>query len=527
MRDIETNKIIMDAQTNNQGLFNLARIADISQYLFDHHQFAYFLLDQDWRVQETSNNIQDFGFSALPIGSDATDEIDFLVGMDVTENHELPMISSPAGDPIRVMFIPSDAMIIVVILDAEQEFIRQKQLQQKANENQLLLETQDKLLAKIEGTKKILESQNLQLQEASRLQSSFLSGVSHEFRTPLASIIGYTNLLLADQKNQPSSDNQEYLSAVKRSSKHLLSLIENLLDHGKFDSNEITLNPKPNDLVEVFHDVELLVRPLATTKQIDFEMKHSLNAEFFAVLDDSRLRQCLINIIGNAIKFTDVGGVYVEVIWEDDELQITVKDTGIGISKNNLAKIKQPFWQAPDTGKSGTGLGLTITERIIELMGGVLTIDSVEAKGTTVNFSVLAPQVEMATQQELTALQTLSKPLNLLLVEDDSDIAFLVSAMLEEKGVLVTHLHNGALAVERLQTQKFDLVLMDLHMPILDGYGAIEQIRASGNQIPILIMTASAIEADRGRAEELGCDGYLVKPVDIADLIALAEQLVS
>jgi signal transduction histidine kinase/CheY-like chemotaxis protein len=502
---------------------NQDRVAEISQSLFDRRQFAYFLLDTQWCVLEASNNLQDFGFSNLEVGVDATDEIDFLVGIDISDNHELSMISSPAGDPIRVTFIPSVSTITVVIMDARQEFLRQKQVQQKANENELLLGTQEKLLSEIEEAKIKLELQNVELQEAARLQSSFLSGVSHEFRTPLTSIMGYTNLLLKDSDETSAN----YLSAMKRSSKYLLSLIENLLDHGKFDSNEIMLNPKSTELAEVFSDVELLVRPLAETKSVNFTITTDWQAACFVVLDDSRLRQCLINIIGNAIKFTDQGSVTVVASLKDDDLHVSVEDTGIGVSEEHLKKIKQPFWQAPDTGKSGTGLGLTITERIIEMMGGALDIDSSEGVGTTVSFNVMAPSIEPTFHQEAQVLTQFNRSLSVLMAEDDEDIAFLVTLLLEEQGVKVVHVANGALAVDRLQHEDFDLVLMDLHMPVLNGYDAVSQIRGAGNTTPIVIMTASAIEADKGRAQELGCDGYLVKPVDIADLLNIAQQLVT
>jgi len=522
---IKANKLTINTKAQNPGLLNQARIEEIFQCLFDSRYFAYFLVDRNWRIQDTSNNLHELGLQSLAVGVDATEEFDFLAGLDIKENYELAMITSPSGDPIRVIFIPKDSMIFVFIMDAKQEFIRQKSLQQKVNENQLLFETQAKLFAELETAKQLLESQNTQLQEAARLQSRLLSGVSHEFRTPLTSIIGYTNLLLSEDWSKINNDAENYLIGIKRSSKHLLSLIENLIDHGRFDSGGIVLNPKAVELAEIFDDVALLAKPLAITKNITFEVQLDLNETQSVIVDDSRLRQCLINIISNAIKFTDFGGVKITAGWRNDILRIGVADTGIGISEEHLKEIKKPFWQAPGTGKNGTGLGLTITERIIELMGGSLLIDSIEGKGTTVIFDVFAPPMVEFEGLEQQSFNDFDTPLNLLLVEDDSDIAFLVTAMLEDDGVDVTHLSNGALAVECLQHQEFDMVLMDLHMPILDGYGAIEKIRNSGDQTPIVIMTASAIESDRDRAEALGCDGYLVKPIDISDLYSLAQQL--
>lgn len=505
------------------------RIAEITQKLYERRQFAYIRVDINWCVLEVSSNLNEFGFASMEIGVDATEEIDFLVGIKIDANLDLPMISSPTEKPIRATLIPSNKSLTIVIMDALDEFHQQKQLQQKANENQLLLDTQVKLLLEIKTAKQQLEYKNEQLQEAARLQASFLSGVSHEFRTPLTSIIGYTNLLLDEANSGVEESNKKinYLAAVKRSSKHLLSLIENLLDHGKFQSKDLNLYPKATNLVELFNDVFVLVKPLAATKQLKFELNLSIPETSEVVIDDSRLRQCLINIIGNAIKFTESGEVIVSAKYLDERLAVEVKDTGIGIKGEYLNKIKQPYWQAPDTGVSGTGLGLTITERIIEMMGGSLQIESTLGDGSLVKFDIIAPINELEIISGDVVESYPKKNMSILLAEDDEDIATLVKLMLETRGMQVCLVQNGALAVDKLNDQAFDLVLMDLHMPVLDGYSAVKCIRESGNQVPIVIMTASSMEADRSKAEELGCDAYLIKPVDMSDLISIANQLVN
>lgn len=499
----------------------------VSQKLFQQLDYAYVCTDHSLIVQSVSENIDQFGFSPIPQGSDITDHIDFMVGMDTRAEIRLPVMSSPSGKPISVNLLPDENNLTVVIGDASVAFAQRQMLQQAANENELLLDQQQKLMREIELAKQELEVKNQELNEASRLQTSFLSGVSHEFRTPLTSIIGYTNLLNRhfDAIQKEAKRPKDYLSAVRRSSKHLLSLVENLLDHGKLDSDEIVINPKPTQLNQVFDDVAVLLEPLCTTKNIKLSVEHNLLDLGQVFIDDSRLRQCLINLVGNAVKFTDVGGVQVSAHWLDDMLQVRVNDTGLGISEENLEKIKVPFWQAPDTGKAGTGLGLTITDRIIELMGGGLNIESQLHKGTTVSFDMAAPRID--TQQSISseAVAVQNKSLHILLAEDDSDIADLVILMLQEKGVEVTHVQNGALAIDLVSEGDFDLILMDIHMPVVDGYEAIESIRANGDKTPIIVMSASPVESDDGRAQELGCDGYLVKPVDVSDIIKIANQI--
>lgn len=505
----------------------------INQQLFEKMQLAYVSVDHSMIVRDVSSNLQDYGFDDISTGSDVTEHLDFMVGMDSHIELELPVVASPSGIPISVSLMPDDEQLTVIISNASTQADQRQLLQQSANENELLVHQQKRLMAKLEAASSELALKNKQLEEASRLQTSFLSGVSHEFRTPLTSIIGYTNLVRQDLQKvgeemvpriAKADDSVSYLRAVQRSSKHLLSLVENLLDHGKLDANEIVIRPKATDLNEVFEDVEVLLKPLCTTKNIVLSVDSNLPKELITIVDDSRLRQCLINLMGNAVKFTDQGSVNISVAWADDFLSIEITDTGLGISAKDLEKIRLPFWQGADTGKAGTGLGLTITERIVELMGGSLDIESELGQGTTIELKMPAPELDQA---NIELPEPKADGLKILLAEDDSDIADLVKMMLSERGVEVKHVENGALALDVLAAEQFDLVLMDIHMPIMTGYEAIEALRARNNKTPVVVMSASALENDRSRAEELGCNGYLVKPVEIDDLLSIAAAVIN
>lgn len=507
----------------------------INEQLFEKLELAYFCVDHSMTLKEVSDNLVDYGYIDLKMGSNIEDCVDFMVGMDTRTELDLPLVASPSGIPISVSLLPSENQLTVLIANASTQANQHQLLQQKANENELLVYQQKKLMAQLEQASLELEHKNKQLEEASRLQTSFLSGVSHEFRTPLTSIIGYTNLVKQDlqkvsQEIVPrisTSDNSpNYLRAVQRSSKHLLSLVENLLDHGKLDSNEIVIRPKTTNIAEVFEDVELLLQPLSNTKHVKLVTSIDLPDSALAVLDDSRLRQCLINLVGNAVKFTDIGSVTLTASMSGDSLRVKVEDTGLGISDEDLEKIRLPFWQGADTGKAGTGLGLTITERLIELMGGELFIQSKLGEGTTVEFELPAPLVYR--DEPANSLDGIpAEPLSILLAEDDSDIADLVCMMLIERGIEVQHVENGALAVEAVQDGNFDLILMDIHMPIMTGYGALAELRSRGDNTPVVVMSASAVDADKAKAIDLGCRGYLVKPVDVDDIIGMAGQVLS
>ena len=510
----------------------------LNDYVFNKLCLAYVYIDHDLIVHEMSNNWVDYGFESFSLGSDVSSAIDFFVGVDTQQKLVLPIVETPSGQAVTVTMIPMDGGMTITVLDASSQMRYRSRLQQAANENELLVNKQRELMTMLQHASSELEYKNKQLKDANRLQTSFLSGVSHEFRTPLASIIGYTDQLQKNLSDFLTSENSQsygsdisyfersenHARAANRSSQHLLSLVENLLDHGKIDSNEILMRPKAIDLKQVFHDVAMLMKPLCEAKVINLSIKVDEKRPEAVFIDDSRLRQCLINLIGNAVKFTDDGGVSVLGTWKGDRLFVTIDDTGLGISEDDLAKIKLPFWQAEGTGKAGTGLGLTITEKIIGLMGGKLTITSAIGEGTHVKFDLLAPKIDAVEQKE--PVTQFNKPLKILLAEDDLDIADLVVMMLIESGVDVTHVANGAAALELINQHSYDLILMDLNMPVMTGYQAIEQLRTQNIDIPVVVMSASTLDDESHPIKKLDFDAYLVKPVKVDDILKVAAQLV-
>jgi len=483
------------------------RIQDkINQQIFGKYKLAYICVDHSSRVQYLSENIDIYGYGNIPIGADVNDFVDFMIGLDTHTRLNLPIVTTRSGVPAIITLVPDDEQLAIFVSDATEQVQYRQKLQQIANEKELLVEQQAKLMEQLADASAELAKKNEQLEEASRLQ-------------------GYTNLVkqgIQEDNHVDFSTNNQYLHAVQRSSKHLLSLVENLLDHGKLDSGEIVVRPKICNLADIVNDVEILLKPLCESKRIELIVSTNLIGAETVSIDDSRLRQCLINLAGNAVKFTDHGHVKIAAEWAEDLLTITITDTGPGMSVQELEKIRLPFWQSEGTGKPGTGLGVTITDKIISLMGGDLSIKSTIGQGTTVEFDMAAPSTD---SEGASANLTNGQGLKLLLVEDDSDIADLVMMMLLEKGVDVTHAENGAVALDRIKADNFDVVLMDLNMPVMTGYQAIEKLRADGNQIPVIVMSASALEHDRQRVASLGCDGYLIKPIDVNDIISIATEV--
>lgn len=502
----------------------------------DQFSFVHINIDPKQKITGVFGDLAKYGFNANCVGENAASIFDFLNGLignqnsdlDVKEKLELPLLETPSGIHANILITPiAYGNVNLLISDASTEYNQLQLLQQKANEVELLTKQQSKLLTKLEQANRLVNQQNQELEEANRLQTDFLAGVSHEFRTPLFSILGYNDLL---QKTAPESAKQ-HTKSIQRAGKHLMSLVENLLDYGKIGSNKFVLNPSTLSINEVLNDIEILLTETASNKGIKLNFTSDIASNTLAFSDEMRLRQCLINIIGNAIKFTDSGSVSVDSKYQDEHLSVSVKDTGIGIAKDQLDKVYKSFWQAGNTGKVGAGLGLSITKDLIELLGGQIQISSELGKGTTVSLNLLLPEIE---SNEIDVAQTpvleelgRTKNFNILMAEDDNDIAELLKVLLQETGYCVEHVKNGEEVLTQLKEETYNLLLLDVHMPKLNGIETIRKLRAENNQIPIVIMTASTHEREREKAIEVGCNAYIVKPIEMAALEEVISEVTS
>lgn len=509
----------MSSNSSHNEAINRIRDLFIAKY-----RPAYICLDDDMRISSFSENITEYGYEGIQVGQDGIERFDFLVGLGGNEEVELPLLLSPSAHPIEVKILPDKSWVTIFIMDASQEYAQLKLLQQKANEVELLSKKQHSLMQELGQAKDELMIKNKSLEESSRLQSTFISGVSHEFRTPLSSIIGYANRV---KSSLLGAEQDEQLGVIQRSAKHLLSLVENLLDHGRAESNELVITPAQVMLAELIEDVYILMKHHAETKKIDLRFDNKIKPETSVLVDETRLRQCLINIIGNAIKFTDKGYVSILAEWKNEELKIVVSDTGPGIAEDDIEKIFVSFWQAKNANKPGAGLGLTITRRLIDLMGGEIMVESELGKGTQFSMNLPLPEVlQQADFNDVVSINSRITPSDyqILLVEDDVDISALVQMILGDYGFKVMLAENGQRAVDMAEHMSFDVILMDINMPIMDGYTATRKIREQGYDKSILAMTASNVEADKERAINSGCDGYIIKPVDENELLSILNE---
>jgi hypothetical protein len=359
-------------------------------------------------------------------------------------------------------------------------------------------------------------------------------------------IIGMTNLTLDTELNEEQKD---YLVMVQSSANSLLGLINQLLDFSRIESGAVDLERMPFSLRETFDAVTRAFSVQAAQKGLNFNSRIALEMPDILLGDQGRLRQVIINLIGNAIKFTATGTVRLEVaqVSRDDSsigLQFTVSDTGIGIPKHKLGVIFEAFAQADgSTARTygGTGLGLAISSRLVELAGGKLWVESELDRGSKFHFTTVFELPARASEMENTDLEDEAQSLaervareekargfHILVAEDNPINQKLAVRLLEKKGYRATVAENGLVALACLETQRFDMILMDVQMPEMGGLEATRSIREreriAGGHIPIVAMTANAMKGDRERCLESGMDDYVSKPVLPEEMFRVMES---
>ena len=400
------------------------------------------------------------------------------------------------------------------------------------------LSEQAKLARDLERIRVDLEERNGELEEAraaavhaTRAKTEFLANMSHEIRTPLTAIIGYADLL-AEEDADPAA-RRSILQRVRGNGEHLLALVSEILDLSKIEWGRTETDRVPMDVRGGVHDAVESLRGQADRKNLDLDLVIDDDIHDAVSLDPLRFRQIVVNLLGNAIKFTAEGRITVELRSTDqeDRLRLVVRDTGIGMSDLEATRIFEPFQQADGSTTrrfGGTGLGLTISRRLCEMLGGGLEVRSATGVGSTFTANVSAPPT--AHRPDVRTLTEMPTGLRVLLAEDGLDNRRLITHLLSRLGARVHAVEDGAAAVEAVMDgtrEPFDVVVMDMQMPVLDGYEASRRIRNAGLEIPILALTANAMPGDRNTCLQAGCDDYLPKPVRRDDLACSIAGLVN
>jgi signal transduction histidine kinase/HPt (histidine-containing phosphotransfer) domain-containing protein len=380
---------------------------------------------------------------------------------------------------------------------------------------------------------------------ANQAKSAFLANMSHEIRTPLTAILGFAENLL--DEDIPADERRSSVETIMRNGEHLLNVLNDLLDLSKIEADKLEIEPTPFSPIRLAADVMSIMRVKADSKKLPLRLRFLTPMPEQIVNDPTRLRQILINLLGNAIKFTENGSVELRVGFEGGtlsappQLRWSVVDTGIGLSAEQLGRLFQPFVQADNSTArrfGGTGLGLSISRRLARMLGGDVTASSVSGTGSMFSVTVEAGQIDgtrFVEHPDEAFMATTTPPqrddefpridARILLAEDSPDNQKLIGGFLAKLGANVTLAENGDLAIDhalraREEGHPFDLILMDMHMPVIDGYAATEHLRSVGYTGQIIALTANAMSGERDKTLAAGCNDFATKPINRKKLVS-------
>ena len=420
------------------------------------------------------------------------------------------------------LFIGLLTVLLILIVTY---FIHREQEQKKAAQHEL-------------KQKELLEKALCAAKQASVAKKVFLQNMSHDIRTPMNAVLGFTNLAI--QAGGDTEKTQDYLSKIKISGNHLLGIVNEVLEISRIESGQTKLDESVWSIADIVKETDIIIRDQALAKKQEFSIDIWQVQDMYIYCDKLRVKEILVNLLGNAVKYTQTGGsISLRIIQKPCEkenfgnYEIHVKDNGCGMSEEFLQKIFEPFErQANSTisGIQGTGLGMTIIKGFVDAMGGTINIKSEENKGTEIIVRLcqrIAEAPEKSEEQKtISCSPELFAGKRVLLVEDNSMNREIATAILEEAGFKVDTAENGAIAVEKVTYYPegfYDVILMDIQMPVMDGYTATRKIRSLENKaiakIPIIAVSANAFDEDRQTSLEAGMNGHLAKPIVVDELL--------
>ena len=474
----------------------------------------YLLVDNQYRALHWSGPADHYGFTQLEEGSDQSDQLLFLVGLDQAEESttKLPFIdigyNNVTAQVHAIRLKNGWGLAFVDVSDEKQGRLRYQQL---AHELSLAQAKQEKLYAELREAHDQLAEMNEALEQASMLKSQFIGRMSHEFRTPLSSVLGFAELAREDMDDTDRllSD----LQAITRGGQYLQNLIDNLIDQAVIENDQLAIRPVACDINAMVSGLEELFQPTARQRGLSLAWWVGPELPPRLWLDELRLRQVLINLINNAIKYTDEGGVTVSLDWEDDQLTIDVEDTGRGIRQQDLDTLFEPFNQGSGKVSRGAGLGLSISREILQRMGGDLTLDSQPGQGTRARCQVPAgARLETEAQSQGIAGK------KILVLEQDQDAKQLLETYLLGAGCEVAAVLNKEELLESLEMEKPDLLLIGLRGSEEDKQ-IVEQVAEAPHSVPVIALGTREDRANYRDVLDLGYHDLVTKPFKRTELV--------
>lgn len=514
----------------------MALADDIAAYLqhrfIERHRPFGFTVDGTGQLTDWWGNAAGFGFGDLERGDDMTSMAPWLHGSLGEEPVHIPLLNSPTTGPVEVHVRPRAHDYLVVVLSCEEDFDATQVRQQAVNERRLLHAQQQKLIgrqreliAELTETRTELDHRRREAERANVDKDRFIAMMSHEFRTPLSAIINY-----ADRLREPGAGPDalaECSAAIARASRHLQSMINSVLDEARLASGHERLSAHPFEIRQLVDDLAAIIAPLAGEKALSFSATIANGTPERLVADDGCLRQVLLNLLGNAVKYTDEGRVQLDVSWRDGELHAVVADSGPGIDIADQERLFRAFERGDRHASSteGSGLGLSISLELARLMGGRLDLSSEPGKGCRVSVCVPAAIPERGDDNAALASPPTDlharRPARVLVCDDDPDMRALHEYYLGRAGYELIVTADGASAVTLAISEAPDLVVLDINTPGMDGEDAAAALRAGGVSAPIVALTASDID----KLDATLFDARLRKPLAMPALLATLKDL--
>jgi PAS domain S-box-containing protein len=438
-------------------------------------------------------------------------------------------ITNKEGKVIRLFGIHSD---FTKRKQAEIELLEKQQAIEAQNEEYYALNEEYMTVnEELKTTNEHLQAAVEKAQESDHLKTAFLNNLSHEIRTPLNAIIGFGEFL--GNPDLDSDEQSKFVGIIQKNGFQLAGIINDIVSMATIEAGQEVLRETETNIQEVIEVVHQQYLKATNQKGLEFSIENILNEEEAQVIsDETKLTQMLGNLVGNAIKFTEKGRIKINCSLKGEQLHFTVSDTGMGIDEKHHAFIFERFRQIePDSSKlyGGNGLGLAITKAYAELMGGEIWVESSPGKGSRFHFTIAHKPLNKKEEKTMSTTKELEKAdkKTILIVEDEYSNYFFLELMFSKMGITPIVAHNGQEAIDICKSNpEIDLILMDLKMPVLNGFEATKQIKAMRPELPIIAQTAYALSADKHKAIEAGCDDYLTKPIRKQDLmVALARYL--